>query len=168
MVTEEDLAKTSIALKYDLSPTKNIIGDLSGLLGSFCDQLIGAFYPRVISRKANIVISELFNNAVTNNVDENSRIVLELKVNQERLWIKVMNTAKKEQYKKVKAHVNRINSTDNLRKLLADTIHARRKDRLKGGLGLIRLAAENKFELSVGYRTPFLIVESHISLGGLS
>ena len=79
-----------------------------------------------------------------------------------------MNAAKREQYKKVKARVNRINSTDNLRKLLADTIHARRKDRLKGGLGLIRLAAENKFELSVRYRTPFLIVESHISLGGLS
>ncbi|GAH15339.1 unnamed protein product, partial [marine sediment metagenome] len=40
--------------------------------------------------------------------------------------------------------------------------------RLKGGLGLIRVVAENKFDISVDYKEPFLIVESQISLGGLN
>ena len=61
-----------------------------------------------------------------------------------------------------------INSTGDLRKLRADTIRERRKDRLRGGLGLIRLAAENKFTLSARYRAPYLVIDSHIGLGGLS
>jgi hypothetical protein len=61
-----------------------------------------------------------------------------------------------------------INSTGDLRKLLAETIRERRKDRLRGGLGLIRLAAENKFTLSARYRAPYLVIDSHIGLGGLS
>ncbi len=167
MITERDLATTNISMRYDLSPSKNVIGELSGLLGNFCDEFIGAFYPRNISKKANIVITELFNNAVTNNIDGDSKIVLELKINKHRLWIKVMNVVNRSQYRKVKAHVKRINSTEDLKTLLTETIRERRKDRRKGGLGLIRLAAENKFRLSVRYRAPFLIVESQFSLGGL-
>ncbi len=168
MITEEDLATTSISMRYDLSPIKNIIGDLSGLIGNFCDELIGSFYPRNISKKANIVITELFNNAVANNIDEDSKIVLEMKIDKERLWIKVMNVAKKGQFEIIKKHVDRINSTENLRKLLVDTIREKRKTGQHGGLGLIRLTAENKFRISVDYDDPFLIVESEFSLGGLS
>jgi hypothetical protein len=167
MVTEQELATTNIAMRYDLSPTRNITGDLTGLLGGFCDELVGAFYPRNIGKKANIVLTELFNNAVTNNTDGDSRIVLELQVNRERLWIRVMNVVRRSQYRKVKAYVKRINSAEDPRRLLADTIRERRKDRLKGGLGLIRLVAENKFSLSARYRAPFLIVECQFSLGGL-
>jgi hypothetical protein len=167
VITDRDLATTKISMRYDLSPCKNVIGELSGLLGNFCDEFIGAFYPKNISKKANIVITELFNNAVTNNIDGDSKIVLELKINKHRLWIKVMNVVNRSQYRKVKAHVKRINSAENLRTLLAETIRERRKDRHKGGLGLIRLAAENKFKLSVRYRAPFLIMESQFSLGGL-
>lgn len=166
MVTEQDLAATNISMKYALSPSRNIIGDISGLLGNFCDEFIGAFYPRNISKKANIVITELFNNAVTNNNDGNSKIVVELKINRDLLSIRMMNAVERLQYKKVKALVKRINSTDDLRELLADTIRERRKNRLKGGLGLIRLAAENKFALSVRYRAPFLIVKSQFPIGG--
>jgi len=166
MISEQELATTSISMRYDLCPTRNIIGDMSGVLGDFCDELLGAFYPRNISKKANIVITELFNNAVANNVDEDSRITLELKIDGGRLWIRVMNVASRSQFRKVKAHVQRINSTDNLRELMADTIRQRREGRLKGGLGLIRLAAENKFQLSVRYRRPYLIIDSRIPLGG--
>ena len=79
-----------------------------------------------------------------------------------------MNKAEKSQYEKVRKHIEKINSAPDLRQLLADTIRDRRKDRLKGGLGLIRLAAENKFTLSAHYDAEHLIVDSHIGLGGLS
>ena len=61
MITQQELATTNISMRYDLSPIRNIIGDLSGLLGNFSDELIGAFYPKTVSKKANIVISELVN-----------------------------------------------------------------------------------------------------------
>ena len=128
----------------------------------------GGIYLSAKGKKANIVITELFNNAVENNIDGNSKIVLELKIDKDYLWIRVKNNARRLQYKKVKAHVKKINTTKNLKKLMTDTIRERRKDRLKGGLGLIRLVAENKFDLSVHYRVHFLIVESRIALGGLN
>ena len=168
MITEEDLAKTNISMKYDISPIKNIIGDLSGLLGNSCEELIGSFYPKNVGKKANVVITELLNNAVANNIDGESKIALELKIDKDRLWVKVINVARKEQFEKVKSHLDKINSAEDLKKLLAETIRLRRKDRLRGGLGLIRLAAENKFSISVDFDDPFLIVESRISLGGLS
>jgi len=168
VVTQEELATTKISMRYDLSPIRNIIGDLSGLLGNFSDELISAFYPKIVSKKANIVITELVNNAVVNSPDSDGKITLEITINREVLRIRVANAAKRSQYKKVKDHIRMINSAGDLRKLLADTIHERRKDRLRGGLGLIRLAAENKFTLSARYRAPYLIVDSQIGLGGLS
>ena len=168
MVTQEELATTSINMRYDLSPIRNVIGDLSGLLGNFSDELIGAFYPKTVGKKANIVITELVNNAVVNSTDRNGKIILEIGIDGDVLCIRVANAANRSQYRKVRDHIRMINSADDLRKLLADTIRERRKDRLRGGLGLIRLAAENKFSLSARYRAPFLIIDSQIKLGGLS
>lgn len=168
MITQEELATTNISMRYDFSPKRNIIGDLSGLLGNFSDELIGAFYPKTVSKKANIVITELVNNAVVNSPDGDSKITLEIMIDEHLLRIRVTNAAKRSQYKKVRDHINMINSTRDLRQLLAETIRERRKDRLRGGLGLIRLAAENKFTLSAHYRTPYLVIDSQIGLGGLS
>jgi hypothetical protein len=167
MITQEELATTNISMRYDLSPMKNIIGDLSGLLGNFSDELIGAFYPKTVSKKANIVITELVNNAVVNSTDGDSKITLQIMINKQFLRIRVTNAAKRAQYKKVRDRIKMINSTGDLRKLLADTIRERRKDRLRGGLGLIRLAAENKFMLSAHYRAPYLVIDSQFGLGGL-
>ena len=166
-VTEKDLTNTNISTRYELSPVRNFIGDLSGLLASFTDELIGAFFPRTISKKANIVITELVNNAVRNTADENSKIVLETGINRKLLVIRVTNVAGPEQYAAVWNRIERISTSEDPRKLLAQTIRERRKERLRGGLGLIRLAAENKFDLSAAYDAPYLTVESRIALGGL-
>ena len=168
MITEEDLQKTNISLSYSISPVQNIICDLSALIGDFCEELIGSFYTRVVSKKANVVITELLNNAIENILDKDSGIILNVKINEKRLLIEVMNVVNRKQYEKVKAQVQKINSANNIRELLKETIQQRRGKRLKGGLGLIRVVAENKFNISVDYKEPFLIVESQISLGGLN
>ncbi|MBA7549588.1 hypothetical protein ES705_42078 [subsurface metagenome] len=168
MITEEDLQKTNISLSYSISPVQNIICDLSALIGDFCEELIGSFYTRVVSKKANVVITELLNNAIENILDKDSGIILNVKINEDRLLIEVMNVVNRKQYEKVKAQVQKINSANNIRELLKETIQQRRGKRLKGGLGLIRVVAENKFNISVDYKEPFLIVESQISLGGLN
>jgi hypothetical protein len=168
VVTEEQLATTSITMRYDLSPVGNIVADLSGLLGMFSDELIGAFYPKTVSKKANIVITELVNNAIVNSTDRDGKVTLEIEINKDILRIQVTNAADSAQYQKVKRHIDTINSAGDLRELLAHTIRERRKDRLRGGLGLIRLAAENKFQLSVRYSAPYLVIDTKIGLGGAS
>jgi hypothetical protein len=166
MITEDELQKTKISFSYTISPAKNIICDLSAMIGNFCEETVGSFYPRKVSKKANIVITELLNNALENSNDSKSQIGIKLNVDEEQLSIKVINVVDQVQFEKVKAHVDKINSVENIRNLLRETILDRRKERLKGGLGLIRLVAENKFKLSVDYKKPYLIVESQYDLGG--
>ena len=74
MITEQELSKTEISVTYEISPVKNIIGDISSLLGNTCRELIGSFYPNNISRKTDIVITELLNNAIANNIDGTGKI----------------------------------------------------------------------------------------------
>ncbi len=168
MITEEDLRKTSISMSFNISPVKNVICDLSAIIGNNCQELIGSFYPKIVSKKANIVVTELLNNAIENIIDKNSNVAVDLNINKDHLFITVKNVVNREQYEKVSEFINKINSTPDVKKLMAHTIRERRKGRLKGGLGLIRLVAENKFSLSLDYKKPFLILESQISLGGLS
>jgi hypothetical protein len=166
MISEADLQTTHIAMRYSISPEKNIIGDVGGLIAGFCEELVGSFYPRVVSKRANTVITELFNNAIENSIDPSSTITLEVQINGALLRITMTNVARQDQFEKIRSHVDRINSAD-IRQLMAETIRERRRLQLKGGLGLIRLALENKSRISVDYKEPLLIVESEIPLGGL-
>ena len=50
---------------------------------------------------------------------------------------------------------------------LATTVYARHNDRQKGGLGLMRLAAESKFQLSTQYTEGLLVIRAHLSMEGL-
>lgn len=168
MIEENELAKTNICVSYTISPFKNVICDLSGIIGNFIQELLGAFYPRQISKKANTVLTELINNVLENVTVGKSEIGVDLKINQENLTIRVRNYATKAQFQKVKEHIDKINSTANIKDLLKETIHSRKSEHLKGGLGLIRLVAENKFSISVDYNEKYLTIESQIALGGLA
>ena len=165
MITEQDLSQTSICLNYELFPVKNVIGDLSGLLGTFLGDLVGSFYPRNIGKKSNIVVTELLNNAIHNMEDINSKIVVQFEIDKRHICIIVKNSAKIDQYEKVRDHVDMINSSENLNGLLARTIRARRSEKRRGGLGLIRLATENRFDLTVDYENPYLIMKSEFIIG---
>jgi hypothetical protein len=166
MVSEADLQTTHLAMRYSISPQKNVIGDIGGLIAGSCEQLVSAFYPRLVSKRTNTVITELFNNAIENTADPEGAITLEVQLNGAVLQIRMTNVARPEQFERVKKHIERINSVD-IRKLMADTIRERHRLQLKGGIGLMRLVLENKSRISADYKNPFLIVESEISLGGL-
>lgn len=168
MITEEELQKTNISLIYNISPVKNIITNVGAMIGNFCEEMVGSFYPKKISRKANIVITELLSNAVENIIDRESNIHLKLKIDKSRLRVHVANVANKQQYEKVRSHIDIINSSNDAKKLLENTIYNRKRMGMKGGLGLIRLVAENKFTLSVDYEEPYMRVESQFPLGGSS
>lgn len=166
MVTETDLAQTQLSMRYELSPVKNIIGDLSGLIASFCDEFLCAFYTRNTGKRANIVVTELFDNAVRNNSKPESNILLELAKDTDSLTISVGNRATKKQFATVRDHIEMINKTEDKRQLLAETINERRRERKRGGLGLMRLVAENKFDITVAYDEGMLRVTAVLDTGG--
>jgi hypothetical protein len=65
---------------------------------------------------------------------------------------------------KVMGRVAKISAVADPRKLLAETIRERRQSRLKGGLGLLRLVAENKFSISSDYQDGLLTVRANYRL----
>ncbi|MBI4953909.1 MAG: ATP-binding protein [Myxococcales bacterium] len=165
---EAELARTDIEMSFRVRPLGNVVGDLSGILGAHATELVGAFYPRRVSNKVNVVLTELVNNVLQNFVDRESDIQVTLRLDAERLVLRVSNAATPAQYDKVRGIVERIQATPDPRTLLRDTIRERRKSRLRGGLGLLRLVVENKFQLGVSYDQSVLTVESRIALGGLA
>jgi hypothetical protein len=167
-ISEEKLATTRISVTYELEPTENIVGDLSGLIGQFCDSFVGAFYPRVVSRKANVVVTELFNNAVAHNTDGNSRIRVSLGLVDGSMKVRVMSAATPDQADELKYRLAEMRDAADQRAMLAHTIRDRHARKLAGGLGLMRLVVENKFSLSSKYRDGELTMEAQLDLGGLT
>ncbi len=148
---ERRLATTVTRLRLTVGPLDHVTGDLAGLVGEQSLQLLGMFYPRNVAKKANVVITELVTNVFENMVDPKSSFDLALDAGPTGLVIAVRNQVTPEQYAKVKARVDLIRDTPDLRALVANTIRERRKERLKGGLGLMRLAQENKFAIATAY-----------------
>ena len=155
---ETTLGKTTTRLRLTLGPLDHVTGDLSGLVGEHALQLLGMFYPRNTARKANVVVTELVTNVFENIYDPKSSFDLELDAGPTGLVIAVRNQVTPEQYAKVKERVDLIRDTPDLRALVASTIRERRKERLKGGLGLMRLAQENKFDIAIAYQDGAMTV----------
>ncbi|MCA9714313.1 MAG: ATP-binding protein [Myxococcales bacterium] len=167
IITEEQLAKTEVSLTCSVRPIANVMCDLSAILANSVDELLRAFYPAKVGKRANILITELVNNVLENMLVPESEIKLEVALRDQQLVIRVYNAVPEERYAQVKAHVDAINEAPDVRKLLKATIRARRAQRAKGGLGLIRVVAENKFRITTDYQGGTLCVESVLSLGDM-
>ncbi len=155
---------TIIETMVAIRPLRNIMGDVAGLLGESVMSLLLMFYPPQLCKKANIVISELVTNVLENVCDPDSGFVLKLSLLADSLVISVQNKVPAEIAEKVLGRVAKINAVADPRKLLAETIRERRQSRLKGGLGLLRLVAENKFSISSDYQDGLLTVRANYRL----
>jgi len=166
-LTEQDLATTQIAMSCTLSPIKHVVCDLSSIIGNYVEQMLLAFYPKIVGKRANIVITELVNNVLENKLNPDSALGVDVEIDAEQLVIRIKNEVPQEVYDEVKQHIDEINGTDDLRAMLKATIKARRKQRAKGGLGLMRLTLENKFKLSADYQQGYMVVATTLALGGI-
>lgn len=164
---EQQLPRTSIVMHYSFSPVQYILCDLGGIMGNFCEELLGAFYPRIVSKRANVLVTELVTNVLQNTSDPSSPLEITLEVNTEQLFIRMRNAVSREQFEVVRAHVDVIHATPDLRALMKKIIRERRDRRETGGIGLIRIVAENKFKIAVDYQDGFLIMDSILDVGGL-
>jgi anti-sigma regulatory factor (Ser/Thr protein kinase) len=128
------------------------------------------FYPMRVCKKANVVVTELVTNVLehVSEQDQEGSILLELCIDQDRLVVGVTNRATAAQYETVRARLQEITQAADPKHLLRDTIRSRRADRLKGGLGLMRLAVENRFGLAATYDQGNLMVKAEFALKGLA
>lgn len=151
---------TNINLELTLGPLSNALGDVAGLLAESCQSLLAMFYPVPIAKRANVVVTELVQNVFENIVEPTSSFTMRLGIDGNVLRISVTNSVKPEHYEKVQARISALRDPGEAKKLLAKTIRERRPQRLKGGLGLIRLVAENRFALSTEYTDGRLTVNA--------
>lgn len=158
---------TRISMHYVFAPLEYILCDLSAIIGNFVEELLGAFYPRLVSKRANVLLTELVSNALEHISDPHEEMDLSIHIDEHQLHICIQNATTPEQYRMVKAHVDMIRNTDDLRALMKKTIRERREKRAKGGLGLIRVAAESKFELKTDYVDGKLVIDAKMDVGGL-
>jgi hypothetical protein len=141
-----------VRLSLEIGPLSSVLGDVAGLLGESTLALLGMFHPPVVARRANVVITELVTNVLENVAFDGSSFTLDLQADEERVVVAVTNEATPEQYAHVRERVERVQSVTDAKALLASTIRERRHQRLRGGLGLTRLVAENRFALAVDYQ----------------
>jgi hypothetical protein len=168
MIDAQRLSQTRIDARLSIAPVGNVVGDVAGLLGDSLLELLSMFYPMRVCKKANIVVTELVTNVLENVSDHESGLVLGLHIDAERLVVDVTNRATAAQFEVVRARLQAIADAPNPRDLLRDTIRRRRADRLKGGLGLIRLAVENRFGLDTTYDQGRLMLRAEFILKGLA
>jgi len=171
VITEADLGRTAMTMSYRFAPVRNIICDLSGLIGRSAKSLIDAFYPRMAGQRVEVLIAELVDNMLQNVVDPDSAISLDLSVEGGRLHMRTRNTAHPEAYAQVRDHVSAIceaRDGGTLKDLMRRTIVERRRQRLTGGLGFIRLVHESRFDLAVEYDAGDLVIDAWLDMTTLA
>jgi hypothetical protein len=159
-------APTRFGMSFDIEPLHDISTNLPRMLGESALELLGVFFPHTVGKKANVVVTELVQNVLENVLDPASALHLELRVDADALVVRVSNKATLEQYEGVRARVDALTSSDDVRKLFTTTLRSRRADRLKGGLGLMRLVSENRFRLAVSYDRELLTMQAAFPLRG--
>jgi hypothetical protein len=155
-----------IGISFNVAPLGDVSGHLPRLLGESILELLGMFYPSIVGKKANVVVTELVQNVIENIVDPHSELHLELRVDGDELLVRVSNKATPEQYEGVRARVDALSGEADAKQLLRTTLRTRRADRLKGGLGLMRLVSENRFRLAVTYERELLTMQAAFPLRG--
>jgi len=167
MIDDADMATTELALSCRIAPLKNVVGDIGSIISGYSSELVSAFYPPLVSCKVDAALTELIQNVLKNFIDGDSGITIELHLVDQNLTVRVSSVATLEQFLTVRSTVDSLKSAASPRELLKTTIRERRKERQKGGVGLLRLVAENRFDLAVKFEKSVLTVESHIALGGI-
>lgn len=166
MSEELEPVTTSVGLSLSLSPLGDIRGNLAATLGEALIGMLGMFYPPPLCKKANIVVTELVQNVLENVSDPGSEMRLDLRIDSDQLHVTVVNKVTEDQYAIVRERVDQLAGEADPKRLFADTLRARRSQRLRGGLGLIRLVSENRFRLSASYAGELLTMQAVFSLRG--
>lgn len=158
--------RTRLAVALRVAPVGDIRGNLATLLADSLPALLAMFYPPAISKKANVAVTELLQNVLENIVDPDSELQLDLRVDPDALVIEVRNKATAAQCAAVRGRIDALREAADPRRLLAETLRARRAGGLKGGLGLLRLVSENRFRLTVRDEDEHLTVQAEFPLRG--
>lgn len=162
----EPHVSTRVGLTLTVAPLGDVRGNLAATVGESLLAMLGVFYPPTLCKKANVVITELVQNVIDNISDPSSSMRVDLRIDGDALHVEVTNKATADQFQAVKDRVEQLRAASDPKRLFADTLRARRMQRLRGGLGLIRLVSENRFRLSATYAGEHLTMQAVFPLRG--
>ena len=116
---KSELARTQIRSTLNLTPVRNVSGDLARLLGEHLRALLGMFYAPVVCRRANVAVTEFVTNVLTN-ASSDGELRVELFVDGGALVVEVSNRVDGAQYQDVARRVAQINDSTDVKALLED------------------------------------------------
>lgn len=157
---------TRFGLSFSLAPLSDVRGNLATALGEALTSMLAMFYPTILCKKANVVVTELVQNVIDNVYDPRSGMRLDLSIDGDVLQVRVTNKVTPDQFDAVRARVEQLAHVEDPKRLFAETLRSRRMQRLKGGLGLIRLVSENRFRLTASYADHHMTMQAVFSLRG--
>ncbi len=163
----ESPTATRLGVTVTVGPLGDVRGNIATLLGQSLHELLTMFYPPAVGKKANVAVTELIQNVIQNVLDADSELGLDLRVDQDALIVRVRNKATTAQYEAVHARIDALAASVAPKDLFTATLRSRRADRLKGGLGLMRLVAENRFRLAVSYEQEHMTMQATFPLRGM-
>lgn len=155
-----------VSASFVVGPVGDVAGNLAAVLAESLGVLLPLFYPPVVCKKANVVLTELVQNVMEDVRFPESDMKVDLSVDRERLLVRVRNRVTDEQEALVSERLSQLETVEGAKKLFSETIRERRKQRLKGGIGLMRLVSENRFRLAKEYDGQELTVSAEFSLNG--
>jgi len=132
---------TSVSVSITIAPLDHIAGDVAGLVGNFLFDLLRAVsLPREVLAKVNLMVIELVTNVMEQCSTRDEPLHVELRLEGDELQVTATPAEGEREFDEERERFEVIASAEDPNALLADTVHRRRVDRPKGGLGLIRLS----------------------------
>lgn len=157
--------KAHIEATLSLHPLEHMTASVSVLIATFLDGLFRELHSKRVGAKINVGVTELLTNVIQHVSRRDGGMRISLKLKSDHLVLKVQNRATPEEYQKLKAIIDEVSTAESPGALFVKTLRERRSHHEEGGLGLIRLASESKFQLNLQYVNDVLTVVAVLPVG---
>lgn len=157
--------RPQLAASLSMQPVESMTTAAAGLVASFLNGLFREVHSRRLATRIYVGVSELLTNVLQHATVRDGEVNLNLHLQPDCLSVKVQNRASIEEYEKVQAIVEALAASESPQALFVRTLRDRRDHHQEGGLGLIRLVVECKFQLAIQYSDDLLTIEAKLPLG---
>jgi hypothetical protein len=115
-----------------------------------------------LAKRVRVISTELLQNAIQHAEQADSDVHINLMVVNNQVKISVSNTIGKETAEKVNSKIQEIMNSEDIKQFLRKTMDERKKQELRGGIGLIRMRSENNAVLESSWKKDILTVTATI------
>jgi hypothetical protein len=130
------------------------------LTSNYWEEILKIRYSISLSKKVNVILNELLNNAIKYTDNKENDIEIYLDADEQKVEISVANSAELEKIKKFKELVSKLKNKEELKFLLKEKTENKDID----GFGLIKLIMQNFCNLDLEINENYVVVKATINI----